>query len=175
VAWRRERRTSSGGLVEDEDLGVAEQRVREAEALAHAERVLADSPPGRRLVEADELEHFVDAPRRYADGVGGDGEGLAAPAPGVLRRRVQEDADASSGVRQVAVAPPRMRASPLSGADSPTSIRIVVDLPAPLGPRKPVTVPGSQRNVTSETTARAPRRLVSPSTLIMTAGSRRPV
>jgi hypothetical protein len=33
----------------------------EAEALAHAERVLAHAPPGRRLVEADELEQRVDA------------------------------------------------------------------------------------------------------------------
>ena len=45
-----------GGLVEDQDLRVAEQRVGEPEALAHAERVLADPPPGRRLVEADELQ-----------------------------------------------------------------------------------------------------------------------
>jgi hypothetical protein len=33
----------------------------------------------------------------------------------------------------------------------PQIIRIVVDLPAPFGPRKPVTVPGSQRNDTSFT------------------------
>src|SRR4051794_40303458 len=65
-----------------------------------------------------------------------------------------------------------MRAWPLSGSDRPTSIRIVVVLPAPLGPRKPVTVPGSQRNVTSETTVRPPSRLVSASVWIMPADSR---
>src|SRR5687768_2730481 len=65
-----------------------------------------------------------------------------------------------------------MRASPLSGSDRPTSIRIVVVLPAPLGPRKPVTVPGSQRNETSETTVRPPSCLVSPSVSIMPADSR---
>ena len=94
-----------GGLVEDQDLGVAEQRVGEAEALAHAERVLADTPPGRRVVEADEFQQRVGALRRHAHGVGGDGERLAATAPGVLRRRVEQDPDAPAGVGQVAVAP----------------------------------------------------------------------
>src|SRR3954447_11939847 len=51
-------------------------------------------------------------------------------------------------------------------------MRIVVVLPAPLGPRKPVTVPGSQRNVTSETTVRPPSCLVSPLVWIMPADSR---
>src|SRR5215203_3162754 len=51
-------------------------------------------------------------------------------------------------------------------------MRIVVVLPAPLGPRNPVTVPGSQRNVTSETTVRPPSRFVSPSVWIMPTGSR---
>src|SRR5215208_7010321 len=68
--------------------------------------------------------------------------------------------------------PPRIRAVPLSGCERPTSIRIVVVLPAPLGPRKPVTVPGSQRNVTSETTVRPPSCLVSPLVWIMPAHSR---
>ena len=40
---------------------------------------------------------------------------------------------------------------PADGIVSPHSIRIVVDFPAPLGPRKPVTVPGSQMNDTSST------------------------
>jgi hypothetical protein len=135
---------------------------------------LADSPPGRRLVEADELEHFVDAPRRYADGVGGDGEGLAAPAPCVLRRRVQEDADASSGVRQVAVAPAEDAGFAAVGRGQSDEHPHRRGLAGAVGTEEAVTVPGSQRNVTSETTARAARRLVSPSTLIMTAGSRRP-
>ena len=93
-----------GGLVEDQHLGVAEQRVGEAESLAHAERVLADPPPRRRLVETDELEQLVDALRRHAHRLRGDGERLAAAAPGVLRRRVEQDPDAPPGIRQVAVA-----------------------------------------------------------------------
>src|SRR4051794_14507787 len=51
-------------------------------------------------------------------------------------------------------------------------MRMVVVLPAPLGPRNPVTVPGSQRNVTSETTVRPPSCLVSPLISIMPADSR---
>jgi len=93
-----------GGLVEDQDLGVAEERVGEAEALAHAERVLADPPPGRRLVEADDIEQRVDALRRNAHGLRRDGERLAAAAPDVLSGGVEQDPDAPSGVRQVAVA-----------------------------------------------------------------------
>src|SRR3954453_17870137 len=64
-----------------------------------------------------------------------------------------------------------MRAWPLSGSERPPITPIVVVLPAPLGPRKPVTVPGSQRNVTSETTVRPPSRLVSPLVWIRPAGS----
>src|SRR5215208_4787135 len=51
-------------------------------------------------------------------------------------------------------------------------MRIVVVLPAPLGPRNPVTVPGSQRNVTSETMVRPPSCLVSASVWIMPTDSR---
>ena len=47
---------------------------------------------------------------------------------------------------------PSMVAVPLSGRTRPTIIFSVVDFPAPLAPRKPVMVPGSQRNETSRTT-----------------------
>src|SRR3954447_6426755 len=51
-------------------------------------------------------------------------------------------------------------------------MRMVVVLPAPWGPRNPVTVPGSQRNETSETMVRPPSCLVSASVWIMPADSR---
>ena len=47
---------------------------------------------------------------------------------------------------------PLMVAVPRSGRTSPTILFSVVDLPAPLAPRKPVMVPGSQCNETSRTT-----------------------
>jgi hypothetical protein len=45
---------------------------------------------------------------------------------------------------------------PAVGGVSPQIIRSVVDLPAPFGPRKPVMVPGSQRNDTSSTASCEP-------------------
>src|SRR6476646_12010757 len=50
---------------------------------------------------------------------------------------------------------------PLVGSSRPRIIRIVVDFPAPFGPRKPVTVPGRTVNVRSETAVVGPYRLVS--------------
>src|SRR5262245_10230826 len=46
--------------------------------------------------------------------------------------------------------------------------RIVVVFPAPLGPRKPVTLPGSTPNDRPSTATLSPYRLVSPLTSIMT-------
>jgi hypothetical protein len=40
---------------------------------------------------------------------------------------------------------------PLVGSSRPRIIRMVVDFPAPFGPRNPVTVPGWTVNVRSET------------------------
>ena len=45
--------------------------------------------------------------------------------------------------------------------------RIVVVLPAPLGPRNPVTRPGWQTKLTSSTAVKLPYFRVRPSTLIM--------
>ena len=44
---------------------------------------------------------------------------------------------------------------PVVGGVSPTMMRMVVDLPAPLGPRKPVTRPGAAVKVTSSTAVKA--------------------
>src|ERR1700760_3828585 len=56
-----------------------------------------------------------------------------------------------------------MMAVPSLGLTSPSSIRRVVVLPAPLGPRNPVTVPWSTEKLTWSTATRLPKRLVSPS------------
>lgn len=73
----------------------------DAEALPHPERVVADAAGGLVVGEADQLQHLVDAPGRQAHHCGGDGEDFASGAAGVLRGRVQQDADFQSGVRQV--------------------------------------------------------------------------
>ena len=44
-----------------------------------------------------------------------------------------------------------MRTEPELGASRPRTIRIMVDLPAPLGPREPVTRPGWTTKETSST------------------------
>ena len=62
---------------------------------------------------------------------------------------------------------PPIRALPRVGCTRPRIIFIVVDLPAPLGPRKPVTRPGRTVNERSSTTARPPYSLVSPLTSIV--------
>ena len=61
-----------------------------------------------------------------------------------------------------------MRAVPAVGIMKPASMRIVVDLPAPFGPRKPSTSPRATVNVTLSTAVKLPNRLVSPAISIST-------
>src|ERR1700679_2257079 len=56
-----------------------------------------------------------------------------------------------------------MSARPPVGEDSPSSIRSVVVLPAPFGPRKPVIVPGASANERSSTATTLPKRFRSDS------------
>jgi hypothetical protein len=60
-----------------------------------------------------------------------------------------------------------MVAVPRVAGVRPAMTRRVVDFPAPFGPRKPVTVPGGQLNVTPSTAVRPPYRLLSPLTEII--------
>ena len=78
--------------------------MREAEALTHAERVVAHALPGRRAVEADEVEQAVDAARVDAHHLRGDNQRLASAATVVLRCRVEQDPDAAAGIGKVAIA-----------------------------------------------------------------------
>src|SRR3954467_315606 len=55
------------------------------------------------------------------------------------------------------------------GRSRPSTRRIVVDLPAPFGPRNPVTRPGSTVAVMSSTASLSPYRLVRPSRRITRA------
>ena len=51
---------------------------------------------------------------------------------------------------------PPMRTVPEDGGKKPVSMRMVVDLPAPLPPKKPVATPCPTENVTSFTAWREP-------------------
>jgi hypothetical protein len=55
-----------------------------------------------------------------------------------------------------------MVAVPASGMTSPASIRSVVVLPAPFGPRNPVTSPGAAVKLSPSTTVTWPNRFVTP-------------
>src|SRR3954453_18252565 len=59
-----------------------------------------------------------------------------------------------------------MTAPPPVGATRPSSMRSVVDLPAPFGPRKPVTAPARTSKLRSSTATTSPKRLLSPWTSI---------
>ena len=61
-----------------------------------------------------------------------------------------------------------MRAVPAVGIMKPASMRIVVDLPAPLGPRNPSTSPRATLKLTLSTAVKLPKRLVRPSISIST-------
>src|SRR5512132_2567307 len=63
---------------------------------------------------------------------------------------------------------PSILVLPAVGVTSPSRVRRVVVLPAPLGPRKPTTVPWSTSKLRSSTATMSPKRLVSP-WMVMTA------
>ena len=71
--------------------------------LAHAQGVVAHPPAGLLGRQADELEHLVDTRAGQAHRRGTQGEHLPAGAPGVLGRRVEQDADLGARVGDVAV------------------------------------------------------------------------
>ena len=90
-----------GRLVQDQHRRVADQGGGDAEALAHAERVVAHPPVGLGLGEADQLEQLGDPGGRDAHDLLGDGQDLAAGAAGVLGGGVEHHADLAPGVGQV--------------------------------------------------------------------------
>src|SRR5579859_1281602 len=75
------------------------------------------------------------------------------------------------GCRSVRYGRPPTKAEPASGASRPRITRIVVDLPAPLGPTKPVTCPGATVNDMPSSATVGPNRLRSPLTSIVVSMS----
>src|SRR6185436_8735923 len=62
---------------------------------------------------------------------------------------------------------PAMRPCPSLGSSSPHNMRMTVDLPEPLGPRKPKMLPFAMLNDTPSTAVKCPNRLVRFSQWIM--------
>ena len=95
-----------------------------------------------RGLEADYVEGFVDPAGR--DGVAG-GQRLQVrlrAAAWVEGLGLEQRADLAEREPQVVVAWPATLTVPWSAASRPRIRRMVVDLPDPFGPRKPVTTPG---------------------------------
>src|SRR6185437_2236906 len=67
------------------------------------------------------------------------------------------------------IASPSRSIDPADGEISPSSIRMVVVLPEPFGPRKPNTEPRGTARLSPSTTARPRNRLVSPLVAIAAA------
>ncbi len=129
-------------LVQHQHRRIAEQRCRDAEPLAHAQGIAARPVPDHRLQAR--LGRPPGRPGRRsgpgsgpatAGGRGRCGWAAARPRPAARRR-------GCSGRRSDAYGTPADQRRALVGASRPRMTRMVVDLPAPLGPTKPVTCPG---------------------------------
>ncbi len=92
-----------GRLVEDQHLGVAEQRRRDRQPLAHAHRVALHTAVGGRL-QSDRLEHLVDALRRMAPGRREHAQVIARRAAGVKRGVLEHGADGRARMLEILVA-----------------------------------------------------------------------
>ena len=134
---------------------------------------VAAGPLAGRGRDADQLEHLVDplARRRRrcrrapAGGCGRCGRGGSSSprAPSPTTAIGLGDVVRSAGRRW----------SPCRcvGRTRPSSMRRVVVLPAPLGPRKPVIRPGSTSKLRSSTAVKVPKRLVRPRTSMRVAAA----
>ena len=132
-----------GRLVEDQQLDVGRQRGDQRDLLAVALGVgaallgrveleaLEQLRPARLVQPAAQARRAGRSPRRRS------GSATAS------RRRGRRRAGGAGRSRRATGSPSSRRAAPPSARNSPSRTRIVVDLPAPLGPRKPWTSPSA--------------------------------
>ena len=154
-------------LVQHQHRRVAEQRRGDPEPLPHAERVAARLAPGRRL-QAGLLDHLIDPLGGQALRMGQPQQVVAGAAAGLQRGRVQQRPDLAQRVPQArGTAGRRPARCPSSAASRPRITRIVVDLPAPLGPTNPVTWPGRTVKDIPSSARVGPNRLRRPATSIV--------
>jgi hypothetical protein len=118
-------------------------------------RVGLDPPSGRGL-QADLVDDLLDPGGGDALGVGGDAQVGPAGAAWMHGAGVEQDPRPPAAARGSPRSACRGRCGPAGGRSRPSIMRIVIDLPAPLGPRKPVTVPGSTVKLTSSTARTEP-------------------
>ena len=134
-----------------------EQRHRDAQPLAHAEREVPDLLAAR-VLERDQLEDLGDTAARDAVGEALNVEVLGGSEVTVERRRFDQGADtpqhAGRGARRIER--PNASMVPPVGVSSPSSSLMVVVLPAPFGPTNPKTSPRCSVRSMSVTAAAEP-------------------
>ena len=108
-----------GGLVEHQHLRVTEEGVGDAEPLPHPERVVLDPAAGLLRGERHRLQHLVHPRARQVQHGGAEGQHLASGPPGVLGRGVEQHADVTPRVRDVAVGVPPDRGAPAGRRGEP--------------------------------------------------------
>lgn len=111
------------------------------------------------LGHADLFEDLVHSAQGQAVRVGQPAQVVAATAAGVQRGGVEQRAHLQQGERREWYGRPPMSARPSSGVSRPSTALIVVDLPAPFGPTKPVICPGSTVKDSPSTATVLPNRL----------------
>ena len=138
-----ERVETGGRFVEQHQLGIADERLRELGALAHAGRESADRPePG--LVEPDEVEDVGRAlargarrePAQLAERRHDVGRGLIERQAVVLGHVARAAPARRSGRRATSM--PHTSTRPSVGWARPSRRRNVVVFPAPLAPTRPM-------------------------------------
>ncbi len=88
------------GLVQDEHLRLAYERLRDAEPLPHPEGV-ATHPPVCRVGQPDQVQQVIDAGGGHAGHLCGDLQGRAPGAAAVHRGRVEQRPDHPGRVGQL--------------------------------------------------------------------------
>src|SRR5215216_2340872 len=155
-------------LVEEQDPRRVEQTPSDLEAALHATGVEAGLLT-RPVGEPDHLEQRVHAPldlrtvQPVQDGV--EAQVLLTCEVVVQGHFLKDEPDVRTdlvtGAQDVVTGDP---GEPVGGVQQRAQTEIVVVLPAPLGPRKPNSSPGSTENEMPSTAVKSPKRLTRPST-----------
>ena len=124
------------GLVEDQDLGVAEERRGKVESLLHAERIGLDAPCAHAF-ELDQPEHLLHSGRRQPGSRAITRRWLRPRRPGWKPEVSTTAPTVPIGAGRERYGRPSMVAVPDVAFASPSRMRRVVVFPAPFGPRKP--------------------------------------